>query len=284
MIDSKTTPAETPGKIHFIGGGNMASSLIGGLLKQDYSPANLSISDPNPQVRENLQASHGILVLESNAQGSREADLVVLAVKPQHMQSVVSELAETLQQMDAPPVLLSIAAGITTDSIQRWAKIRVPVVRSMPNTPALIGQGASGLYATDNVNPMQRSLAEGILAAVGKTWWLPKEKMLDAVTAVSGSGPAYFFLFMESLQAAGIELGLPEDISRGLALQTAVGAAALAAESAEPLTELRRRVTSPGGTTEAALNHLVNAAVPRHIQAAVKAASLRAEELSREFG
>ncbi len=284
MIDSKTTPAETPGKIHFIGGGNMASSLIGGLLKQGFSPANLSASDPNPQIRENLQASHGIPVLESNAQGSREADLVVLAVKPQHMKSVVSELAEMLQQMDAPPVLLSIAAGITTDSIQRWANVRVPVVRSMPNTPALIGQGASGLYATDNVNPIQRSLAEGVLAAVGKTWWLPEEKMLDAVTAVSGSGPAYFFLFMESLQAAGIELGLPEDISRGLALQTAVGAAALAAESSEPLTELRRRVTSPGGTTEAALNHLVNAAVPQHIQAAVKAASLRAEELSREFG
>ncbi len=284
MIDPKTTSTGTPGKIHFIGGGNMASSLIGGLLKQGFSPENLSASDPNPQVRETLQTSHGVPALESNTQGSQGADLVVLAVKPQHMQAVVSELAEMLQQMDAPPVLLSIAAGITTDSIQRWAKVRVPVVRSMPNTPALIGQGASGLYATDNVNLMQRSLAGGVLAAVGKVWWLPEEKMLDAVTAVSGSGPAYFFLFMESLQAAGIELGLPEDISRGLALQTAVGAAALAAESVEPLTELRRRVTSPGGTTEAAINHMVGAGIPRHIKAAVKAASLRAEELSKEFG
>jgi len=281
MTHSKKQP---DARIHFIGGGNMASSLIGGLLNTGFLPENISASDPNPRVREKLQSTHGIATHKDNWAGCQHADLVVLAVKPQHMQTVVTDLADKLATMDVPPVLLSIAAGITTASIQHWAKTEVPVVRSMPNTPALIGQGATGLYATGNVNASQRSLAEGVLSAVGKAWWLPEEKLLDAVTAISGSGPAYFFLFMESLQAAGCELGLTPEISRELVLQTALGAAALASGSSEPVAELRRRVTSPGGTTEAALNHMLESGLPDSVKQAVRSAHARAAELSKEFG
>ncbi len=278
----KNTPFQS--QTHFVGAGNMASALIGGLLNRGFSPERISVSDPNEHARDQLQKKHGITAYSSNLEGLGCADMVVLAVKPQHMQSVITELADVLQGSANPPVLLSIAAGITTGSIKKWARCNVPVIRSMPNTPALIGQGASGLYATPNVSVQQKQLAENILSAVGKAWWLPQEDLLDAVTAVSGSGPAYFFLFMEALQQAGEAIGLPKEISRQLVLQTAQGAAGLALHSPHDLTELRRQVTSPGGTTAAALEAMLAAELPAIVRRAVKAAHDRAGELSREFG
>ncbi len=274
----------SPPKIHFIGAGNMTTSLVGGLLRQGYLPDHISASDPSEAARTRLSRQHGITVFEDNHAGLKLADVVVLAVKPQHMHTVVTGLADSLASRSIPPVLLSIAAGITTGSIQRWAGISVPVVRCMPNTPAMIGQGASGLFATENVTESQQRAVLQIMRSVGQAWWLDTENQLDIVTAVSGSGPAYFFLFMQAIQEAGESLGLPPEISRQLVLQTARGAASLAMSSEVGLAQLRRQVTSPGGTTAAALETLSDHRFEEIVGQAVKAAWRRAGELSREFG
>ncbi len=278
------SPDSNQPHVRFIGAGNMASSLVGGLIKNGYPTQNISASDPSVEAGLRLASRHGITTTQDNLAGIESADVIVLAVKPQHMQTVVENLATHLQQATEKPLLLSIAAGITTDSIQQWAQTPVPVVRAMPNTPALIGQGATGMFATAQVSNEQKQAAEKILSSVGRAFWLPEETQLDAVTAISGSGPAYFFLFMQALQEAGQSLGLPAAISRELVLQTALGSAALARASETSLAELRRQVTSPGGTTEAALKAFDSSQLPLIIQKAVEAAHQRAGELSRDFG
>ncbi len=268
--------------IAFIGAGNMARSLIGGLISSGYDRQRILATDPNEAARQQLTSTLGIAAYADNAEAARQADVVVLAVKPQQLQAVCRALSETVQQHK--PLIVSIAAGIRSSDIDRWLGGGLPIVRAMPNTPALVGSGASGLYATPAVSAEEKERAENILRAVGMTVWVPKESLLDAVTAVSGSGPAYFFLFMEALSEAGERLGLSADDARLLTLQTALGAARMAMESEEPFATLRKKVTSPGGTTEAALKVFDQAGCGEIIDQAAQAAYHRAGELAEQLG
>ncbi|WP_412460958.1 pyrroline-5-carboxylate reductase [Pseudomonas sp. SC11] len=267
-------------RIAFIGAGNMAASLIGGLRAQGLDASQIRASDPGADTRTRIQAEHGIVTFESNAQAIDGADVIVLAVKPQVMKSV----CETLKpELKAGQLVVSIAAGITCDSLQNWLG-QVPVVRCMPNTPSLLRQGASGLYATAQVSAGQREQAEQLLRAVGTALWLEQEQQLDAVTAVSGSGPAYFFLLIEAMTAAGEKLGLPRDIASQLTLQTALGAAHMAVSSDVDAAELRRRVTSPAGTTEAAIKSFQANGFEAVVEQALQAAATRSAELAEQLG
>ena len=268
--------------ILFIGGGNMATSLIGGLIADGCEPGRLRISEPDAQRLNVLQERFGVQTTTDNADASASADVVVLAVKPQALPAVAMEISSAIQSHQ--PLVISIAAGIRTDAINRWLGGDVALVRGMPNTPALVQSGATGLFATPTVSTAQRELAESILRAVGLTLWVDNEDLLDAVTAVSGSGPAYFFLFMEAMQAAGTELGLSPDDARLLTLQTAFGAARMALESEDPPAVLRARVTSPGGTTERALEVFESEHLRAIMQRALTAARDRSIELSQQSG
>ena len=265
----------------FIGAGNMARSLIGGLIQAGWPKAHLLATDPNEATRAQLTSQLGITVLSDNRAATKQADVVVLAVKPQQLQAVCRELSDAVAHK---PLILSVAAGIRTADIDRWLGGGLPIVRTMPNTPALVGSGATGLFANDAVSPEQRTLAENILRAVGITVWVDKEKLLDAVTAVSGSGPAYFFMLMEAMQAAGERLGLEADQARLLTVQTALGAAKMALETQEDVDELRRKVTSPNGTTEAALKVFFEAGCMETVDQALAAAYTRAGELAQQLG
>lgn len=268
-------------RICFIGAGNMAASLIGGLLAQDY-PANLlSASDPDAQQRATLQASlsHPISLLGDNISAVSKADIVVLAVKPQIMGLVGKQLKASLS--DSKALFISIAAGITLDNLADFLGDHLAIVRSMPNTPALVQKGAIGLYANTAVSNQQRQATELIVNAVGKSWWLPKESDLDAVTALSGSGPAYYFLVMEAMIEAGINMGLDPLTAKQMTLSTAEGAAAMALLDDTDVDELRRRVTSPGGTTEAALQSFANNDLKGIFASALKAAQQRSIELAK---
>ncbi|HIQ40851.1 MAG TPA: pyrroline-5-carboxylate reductase [Sulfurivirga caldicuralii] len=264
----------------FIGAGNMARSLIGGLVQAGWPKDRLLATDPNAAARAQLTTQLGITTLEDNAEAARQADVVVLAVKPQQLQSVCHALQPALSHR---PLILSIAAGVRSADIDRWLGGGLPIVRTMPNTPALVGAGATGLYANASVSAAQKTLAENILRAVGMTVWVDEEKLLDAVTALSGSGPAYFFMLMEAMQAAGERLGLDRNQARLLTVQTALGAAKMALETQEDTAELRRRVTSPRGTTEAALNVFFNAGCVEIVDRALTAAYHRADELANEL-
>ncbi len=264
--------------IGFIGGGNMASSLIGGLLANGFDHKRICAADPLADARNRLQQDYGIEVSASNEQALAQAETAVIAVKPNRVETVLSELQASLQSKS--PLLISIAAGIQIRDIDAWAGGGLPVVRAMPNTPALIQKGISGLHANEQVTTGHKQQAETILKAVGKVVWLPKEHDLNAVTAVSGSGPAYFFYLIEAIEQAAAELGLAADTAHQLATETAVGAALLAAQSSESASVLRQRVTSPGGTTEAAVKRLDSTAVKQHIIDAVRAASDRSIEMS----
>lgn len=268
--------------IAFIGGGNMATSLIGGLIADGLSPARLVVSEPRAERRAWLAERFGVVVVEDNRRAVEGADVVVLAVKPQVMQGVLEALGPSLR--DARPLVISIAAGLRTDALLRWIGGSVPLVRCMPNTPALVQSGVTALYAMPEVAAAQRDLAESILRAVGITLWVDDERLLDAVTALSGSGPAYCFLLMEALQAAGERLGLPADQARLLTLQTVFGAAKMALESAEGPESLRVRVTSPGGTTERALAVFEAGGFRELVARAVAAAAERSRELADELG
>ena len=268
--------------ILFIGGGNMATSLIGGLIADGCEPGRLRISEPDAQRLNVLQERFGVQTTTDNADASASADVVVLAVKPQTLPAVAMEISSAVQSHQ--PLVISIAAGIRTDAINRWLGGDVALVRGMPNTPALVQSGATGLFATPTVSTAQRELAESILRAVGLTLWVDNEDLLDAVTAVSGSGPAYFFLFMEAMQAAGTELGLSPADARLLTLQTAFGAARMALESEDPPAVLRARVTSPGGTTERALEVFESEHLRAIMQRALTAARDRSIELSQQSG
>lgn len=267
--------------IAFIGGGNMARSLIGGLIAGGCDAGRIHVSDPFPEALESLADKFGVHVAADNATAAAEADVIVLAVKPQVMKTALASIRESVARNR--PLMISIAAGITERLISDGLGGDAAVVRTMPNTPALLRCGATALYANDRVTEAQREKAESILRSVGIVRWVEEERQLDAVTAVSGSGPAYFFLLMELLENAGRELGLPDETARLLTLQTAYGAARMALESAEEPGKLRERVTSPGGTTAAALGHLADAGFADSFTEAVRAACKRSAALSRDI-
>jgi pyrroline-5-carboxylate reductase len=266
-------------KIGFIGGGNMAVALIGGMLKRGYAAADIVVAEPVDTQRARLSHDFGVVVEESAAEALR-CDVVVLAVKPQVLRQVVS----AWPRLEPATCVLSIAAGIRAKDIGRWLHSHAAVVRAMPNTPALVGAGIAGLYAMPGVNPEQRRQAEAILAAVGGVVWVDDEAQIDAVTAISGSGPAYVFLFIEALDAAARELGLSPDTARSLALRTFHGAAELALQDGGEPADLRARVTSKGGTTERGVAALETHGVRQAIVAAAHAANARARELGDILG
>jgi pyrroline-5-carboxylate reductase len=265
----------------FIGGGNMARSLIGGLIAQGLPAKQVVVSDPLETQRAALAQQYGVQVTADNAAAVINAQVVVLAIKPQEMQNVAQQLAPTLAKQQ--PLVISVAAGIRADALQRWLG-GLAVVRTMPNRPALNGCGVTGMFAPAQVSTAQRELAQHIMGAVGKAVWVEQEALIDAVTAVSGSGPAYFFLLMELLEAAGVELGLPQDTARTLAIETAYGSGLMAREVADPPGVLREQVTSKGGTTEAALKVFAANDIKRIVSDAVKAAAARSAELAQQLG
>jgi len=268
--------------IAFIGGGNMAASLIAGLVADGCEPQHILVSDPDGQKLANLAARYGIRPVADNREAAGRAEVLVLAVKPQQLQAVAIDLAPVVQQRR--PLVISVAAGIRQELLQRWLGPGMALVRTMPNTPAMIQTGATVLHAGPAVTPPQRNLAESILRAVGLTQWVEDEGLMDTVTALSGSGPAYFFLVMEAMEQAGIELGLSPETARILTLQTALGAARMAIESSEGPAKLRERVTSPGGTTERALAVLEGGELRGLFKRALQDARDRSVELSRLLG
>jgi pyrroline-5-carboxylate reductase len=269
-------------KIGFIGGGNMATSLLGGLISDECRPANIWVAEPDAARREQLANRYGVNVTDANAELVAAVDVVVLAVKPQVLHDVCSDIAEAVKTHR--PLILSVAAGIRIGDIDRWLGGDNAIVRTMPNTPALVKSGATALYGNDRVTSEQHELAEAIMRAVGLTLWLDEERQMDAVTALSGSGPAYFFLVIESLQQAGIKLGLSEETARLLAMQTAFGAAKMALESEDDSTVLRQRVTSPGGTTERAIGIFEEGGIRELFDKALAGACERAGELADQLG
>ncbi len=264
-------------RIAFIGGGNMARSLIGGLLKTGVAAADIRIAEPQAEAREALARDFGVTTFADNALAINDADVVLLAVKPQVMPAIREGLRDTLQRQR--PLLISIAAGVRLDQLERWFG-NLPIVRCMPNTPALIGAGATGLCANARVSAPQRAQAQHILDAAGLTRWIDDEALMDTVTGLSGSGPAYFFALVEALEDAATAQGLPRDTARALAVQTCLGAGRMLAESGEAPGELRRRVTSPNGTTQAALESFAADGLPRIAARAVAAATQRGGELA----
>jgi len=268
--------------IAFIGGGNMARSLIGGLLADGLSPQNIWVADPNEVALHSHHSNFAVCTSPDNSEAVRHAQVVVLAVKPQVAKSVVQGLTRAIKT--TRPLVISIVAGIREIHLREWLGEDMAIVRTMPNTPALVGSGATALFANTAVSKEQKNLAESILRAVGMTLWVDDEALMDAVTALSGSGPAYFFLIMEALEDAGHRLGLPRDTARLLTLQTAFGAAKMALESTETLGTLRQRVTSPGGTTERAVNILQEHHVAEAFDEALRAAHQRSAELATLFG
>ena len=267
-------------RILFVGGGNMAGALIGGLIANGEPASALSAVEIDRAQRERLADAFGIEVVPAIADSASEVDTVVLAVKPQQMREVAASLTPMLRGQ----VVLSIAAGIRTDDLSRWLGGYRKIVRVMPNTPALVRSGISGLFAVAEVSAAERSRAEAVLRAVGETLWVDREELIDAVTAVSGSGPAYVFYFIEALRQGALELGFDRTQAQQLALGTFAGAVRLAQSSDEDVTTLRERVTSKGGTTERALARLNEERVAAAVAQAVHAAMQRADELGRELG
>ncbi|MDH5231372.1 MAG: pyrroline-5-carboxylate reductase [Gammaproteobacteria bacterium] len=267
-------------KIGFIGAGNMATSLIGGMISDGFPAANLLASDHNQERCQWLAEQFKIQICESNQALLSQANIIVLAVKPQVMADVLRDLAPT----PSDKLFISVAAGIPCQALQNWAQAKIAVVRTMPNTPALVGTGATGLFANEQVSTEQREQAETIMRAVGIALWVETEDMIDTVTALSGSGPAYFFYFMEAMEQSAVNMGMDVQTAQLLTIQTALGAAKLALESDDTPAVLRQKVTSPGGTTEAALNVLAQENVHQAITQAMQAAKTRAAELAKEFG
>ena len=266
--------------ICFIGAGNMANSIIGGLIAKGTAPEQITASDPNADTLALLQQQLGIKACADNQAACVNQDVVVLAVKPQVLKTVAQGIAPALSPHT---LVISIAAGITAEHLSRWLGKDTAIVRCMPNTPALVKQGASGLYANPHVSAQQQQLAEDLLAAIGITVWLDEEALIDPVTAVSGSGPAYFFLLMEAMIEAGIKQGLNPEQARQLTLQTAAGAATLAQQSDVDVAELRRRVTSPGGTTEQAILSFEQAGFRQAVDDAMVACAERSKTMALEF-
>ena len=268
--------------IALIGGGNMARGLIGGLLGSGVPAQRITVAEPVPPGRDSLVRDFGVKVTDDNLAAVSGARIVVLAVKPQQMAAVALALAPALA---ARPLVISVAAGLRAADLSRWLGAGVPVVRAMPNRPALTGAGASGLYAAADVGDAERKLAEQVLSSTGLCLWVRTEAELDTVTALSGSGPAYFFRLAELMAEAAIAQGLDPDVARALAAQTLAGAGKLVeAESAPDLARMRAEVTSKGGTTEAALNVFIDKDLTGIVQAAQDAAARRSRELAEQFG
>lgn len=267
-------------RITFVGAGNMATSLICGLLAKGMPAQNIHASEPSAERCNQLQQELGIHTYIDNSAACAQTDVVVLAVKPQIMREVCQALAPALQPEQ---LVISIAAGITCDSLQQWLKHQA-VVRCMPNTPAMLRQGISGLFAAATVNEQQRAHASSIVQAVGDSVWVAQEHLLDAVTAVSGSGPAYFFLLIEAMVDAGIKLGLSADTAKQLAQKTALGAAHMACQSDTDAATLRAQVTSPQGTTDAAIRSFEADGFRPIVERALQAAATRSAELAQELG
>lgn len=266
----------------FIGGGNMARSLIGGLIADGWAPGRIQVADPDAARTTQLAERFPVITTRDNSEAIAGADAVILAVKPQILHEVATQIAPAIREQQ--PVVISVAAGIRETSLRDWLGEQTAIVRCMPNTPALVQSGATALYANARVSEDQRSLAETVMRAVGLALWVEDESQMDAVTALSGSGPAYFFLFMEALQAAATELGLAADTARLLTLQTAFGAAKMALESREDAATLRQRVTSPGGTTERAIEVFRQEGLETVALRALQAAAERSRELADELG
>lgn len=266
--------------IAFIGGGNMASALIGGLLRQGYAPAHIEVVEPYDSAREQLRSTLGVTARASASSALAHAGMVVWAVKPQVFKQAC---AQAVPHLATDALHLSVAAGIRSASIAQWLGSE-RIVRAMPNTPALVGLGMTALYARPGVDAQDRARIEAVITSTGQYLWVEHEPQLDAVTAVSGSGPAYVFYFLEAMTRAGTDMGLSAQQAHQLAVGTFVGASELAQRSSETPAQLRERVTSKGGTTYAALSHLEQTQVAQHFMQALHAAQQRAQELGDEFG
>ncbi|MCZ6805014.1 MAG: pyrroline-5-carboxylate reductase [Proteobacteria bacterium] len=268
--------------IAFIGCGNMSRSLIGGLIANGAKPGYLLAADPDENQRQSISSQFGIKTMADNNNVIANADVIVLAVKPQVMHTVVSNLADVLK--GESKLIISIAAGVKLGSIIEWLGEQSAVIRVMPNTPALIQAGAAALYANEHTSEAQRNIAEAMMRSVGTAIWLDTEDQIDTVTALSGSGPAYFFYFMEAMEKAAIEMGLNQEQARLLTIETALGAAKMALLSSSEPAKLRQQVTSPGGTTEQALNTFIQGNLDKLVHEAMEAAKQRSIELSQSFG
>ncbi|KXH34750.1 NADP oxidoreductase coenzyme F420-dependent [Colletotrichum simmondsii] len=281
-------PALESSKIAFIGGGNMAAAIIGGLVAKGIDKQNVTVSEPWDVNREKM-AALGVKTTTSNAEAFVGADIAILAVKPQVAKGVCNELGKAVSGQEKVPVVVSIAAGITLEALQKWLALddgRSPhVVRVMPNTPALVGEGASGLFAGSDVTEDEKKLTESLMASVSKvTEWVDKEELIDVVTGLSGSGPAYFFAMVEHLISSAVGLGLSPEQAKRLATQTCLGAGKMLVESPEEPSQLRKNVTSPNGTTHAALQSFEASGFQEIVNKAVKAAADRGEELGKTLG
>jgi len=263
-------------KVAFLGAGNIARAIMGGMLKQGMSPANIFAADPSADQIASL--APGVQGFSDNIAAIENSDVVVLAVKP----NTISELCTSLAPTIGNRLVISVAAGIQSETLQNGLGASVPIIRCMPNTPALVQAGMTGLFATSNVTSAQKQAAESILSAIGQFEWFENESDLDTVTAVSGSGPAYFFLVIEAMEAAAVELGLSAEVAHQLVTQTALGAALMARDSSDPVSVLRNNVTSPGGTTAAAISSLTADQIPAIFARAIAAAHKRSIELANE--
>ncbi|HTF98936.1 MAG TPA: pyrroline-5-carboxylate reductase [Cellvibrio sp.] len=268
-------------KIAFIGAGNMAKAIMGGMLAEGYTADRLIAAGPRRETLDKVKQDFQVEITTDNKAAAAQAEVVILAVKPQMLKEVSLALRDALAHK---PLIISVAAGITTESLANWLGEDQAIVRSMPNTPSQLRNGASGVFANARVSDAQKSVADAILGAVGIVQWLEDESLLNPVTAVSGSGPAYFFLFMEAMIEAGEKLGLSRECATELTVQTALGAALLAKESKCDVAELRRRVTSPKGTTEQAINSFEQDQLRETVLKAMTACSNRALELSKLLG
>lgn len=267
-------------KLAFIGGGNMATALIGGILGSGSPAADVRVADIVPEARERMRAEFGIAAVESAREAAAGSDCVVFAVKPQQLRTVASDLGDVARNA----LIVTIAAGVRTGDLGRWLGGHERIVRVMPNTPALVGAGMSALFALPSVSAAERRTVEQLFSVVGKVLWVEREEQIDAVTAVSGSGPAYAFYLVESMEAAARQLGFDAEAARLLSVTTLLGAAKLADASPEPAEVLRARVTSKGGTTERALSVLEGHAVKQHFVEAILAAAARSRELGDAAG
>ncbi|CAC9623160.1 Pyrroline-5-carboxylate reductase (EC 1.5.1.2) [uncultured Gammaproteobacteria bacterium] len=267
--------------IGFIGAGNMAYALISGLLKNGFLAKNIKLSDKDEVLLSQRQAEFGIEIFTDNTQLTAQCEIIVLAVKPQILSNICKEIQAHIGHK---PLIVSIAAGVKSNDINRWLGGTAPIIRTMPNTPALLGNGATGIVANKMVNKQQKELAEQILNAVGQCFWVVNEDMLDAVTALSGSGPAYFFLMIESMSNAGVALGLDKEMAEKLSIQTALGASMMASQNQESAHELRNKVTSKNGTTQAAIESFQDQNFETIVSHAMRAAFDRAREMGFELG
>ena len=278
MTQAPMTPPPAPA-LAFVGGGNMARSLVGGLVAAGADPATIRVADPSAPTRDALVADFGVRAFERAAEAVDGAGTWVFAVKPQVMREICAGLSGIAQAQR--PLVVSIAAGITAPQLERWLGGGLAVVRAMPNTPALLGAGVTGLFANARADDEGRARADRLLASAGRTVWIDDEARMDAVTATSGSGPAYVFLLAEAMEDAAVAEGLPADAARTLAQQTLLGAARMLVESGEAPAELRRRVTSPNGTTQAAIEAFEAGGFRDLVARAIRAATQRGRELSR---